>query len=266
MNSVLALKPLVIASLHLPDLGAQGRAISMAWLEDYVAQNLELFVRGGVQAFFLQDETLNASTARPETVAVTAALGRFAKLHFPDVHLGIIVQAHDPIAPLAIAHAAGAEFVRIKTFVGAMLKAEGIQQGIGVAAREFRHSLGREDILLFADVHDRSGSPLIDVSIEQAAGWASHAGADALILTGRTYDQSIEYLRAVRRSGLEKPLFMGGGVTAENVKEVLRYSDGIIVSSAFKRTEYGEDELIRWDAAKLAEFMSAARLAIEINS
>ncbi len=261
MNSVLNLKPLVIASLHLPDLGGAGKAISMAWLEDYVAQNLALFAKGGIRAFFLQDETLNASTAHPETVAVAAALGRFAKLQFPEMHLGIIIQAHDPVAPLAVAHAAGAEFVRIKTFVGAMLKAEGIESGIGIAAREYRHILGRDDILLLADVHDRSGYSLGQVPIVQAARWATQTGADGLILTGYSFEQSLEYLMAVRDAHISQPLFMGGGVTAENIAEVLRHANGVIVSRAFKRRDYREDEIIRWDFDAIKHFMEAANKA-----
>jgi hypothetical protein len=38
--------------MHLPDLGGAGKAMSMAWLEDYVGQNLELFAKGGTRAFF----------------------------------------------------------------------------------------------------------------------------------------------------------------------------------------------------------------------
>jgi membrane complex biogenesis BtpA family protein len=262
MNSVLNLKPLIIASMHLPDLGIAGRSISMAWLEDFVARNLEVFVAGGLEAVLLQDETLNASTARPETIAVMAALGRFAKIEFPAIHLGIIIQAHDPVAPLAVAHAAGAEFVRIKTFVGAMLKAEGIEEGCGIAARDYRQKLGRQDILLMADVHDRSGYPIGNVPLEQAARWAAQAGADALILTGSSFEQSLEYLQVVRAAALFRPLLMGGGVTAENVGQVLRYADGLIVSRAFKRKHYREDEVVRWDLESVKRFTGAARQSL----
>jgi predicted TIM-barrel enzyme len=190
-----------------------------------------------------------------------AALGRLAKRQFPDIHLGIIIQAHDPIAPLAVAHAAGAEFVRIKTFVDAMLKAGGIEQGIGIAARDYRHTLGRDDILLMADVHDRSGYPMGDVPIDEAARWAAQAGADALILTGHSYDQSIEYLKTVRNAGVSQPLFMGGGVTAENVTKVLQYASGVVVSRAFKRRDYRSDEILRWDLDSMTRFMEAAQQA-----
>ncbi len=233
----------------------------MAWLEDYLAQNLGIFRKGGIRAFFLQDETLNASRAHPETIAVMASLGRFAKTEYPDIHLGIIIQAHDPVAPLAVAHASGAEFVRIKTFVGAMLKAEGIEQGCGVAAREYRHLLGRKDILMLADVHDRSGYSIGNEPIEEGARWAVQAGADGLILTGHSYDESMQYLATVRGAGLHQPLFMGGGVTAENVGQVLAHADGVVVSRAFKRKNYSESEIVRWDLNQIMRFMAAANQA-----
>jgi hypothetical protein len=127
-----------------------------------------------------------------------SALGRVARQECPHLHPGIIFQAHDPYAPLAVAHACGASFVRIKVFVGAMVKAEAVQNGCGVSARDYRHALGREDIKILADIHDRTGYPLAQVPIETAAEWADHTGADGLILTGLTDQESLDNLNSVR--------------------------------------------------------------------
>ena len=113
-SNLFDLHPLVITALHLPEMGMGHKPISMNWLEDYVLNNLAVFVQGGVPAVILQEETLNANIARPENIAVMSALARIARHEFPELHLGIILQAHDPLAPLAIAHASGASFVRIK--------------------------------------------------------------------------------------------------------------------------------------------------------
>jgi predicted TIM-barrel enzyme len=145
-----------------------------------------------------------------------------------------------------------------------MLKAEGIEEGCGIAARDYRHSLGREDILLVADVHDRTGYPLVNVPIEQAAGWECGGGADALILTGSNYEQSLEYLQVVRRAGVSRPLLMGGGVTTENVGQVLKHADGVIVSRAFKRKDYREDQVVRWELELVKRFMQAARQSVAV--
>ncbi len=251
--------PMIITALHLPEFRLGRQPAPMAWLEDYVYQNMSIFHQAGVPAVILQEETLNVSTARPENIAALAVLARLAHQEFPQVHLGIIIQAHDPIAPLAIAHASGAEFVRIKVFVGAMLKSEGVQQGCGVEARDYRTQLGHEEIKILADVHDRTGKPLTATPIEMASEWAVRTGADSLILTGSSLDESLQYLRSVREAGIQVPLVMGGGATDENVSAILQCADGVVVSSALKRTDAGPDDVIQWDLEKVKRFMDAAR-------
>ncbi len=253
------LKPLVVAALHLPELGPGHKPLSMSWLEDYVLRNLEVFVRGGIPAVMLQEETLNPGPARPENIAILTALTRVARHEFSDLQLGIIVQAHDPLAPLAIAHAGGASFVRIKVFVGAMLKAEGIQQGCAIAARDYRATLGREDIQILADVHDRMGYPLGNEPIEVAADWAARSGADGLILTGFNHEESLQYLKCVREAGIQKPLLLGGGADEDNIAEVMDCADGVIVSSALKLKDSSPDDMVLWDLEAIKRFMEGAR-------
>lgn len=259
MSNLFDLNPLVIAALHLPELGPGHKPLSMGWLEDYVLQNLAVFAAGGVPAVILQEETLNPGLARPENIAVLTALARMARYEYHDMQLGIIVQAHDPLAPIAIAHASGATFVRIKVFVGAMLKAEGLQQGCGIAARDYRAMLGREDIQILADVHDRTGYSVSAEPIEVAADWAARSGADGLILTGFSHEESMQYLKSVRKAGIEKPLLLGGGADEENVGEVMKLADGVIVSTALKRKDCAPDDLVLWDLDGVRRFMDGAR-------
>lgn len=251
--------PKVIVALHLPAF-RRGDRIDMAKLKAYVMANMEVFAKGGIPAVKLQDETLNAGPARPETIATMAALGRMLHDAFPQITLGIIIEAHDPHAALAVAQACDASFVRIKVFTGAMLKSPGIQSGCGIDAVDYRHILQRDDIQIYADVHDRTGLPLKEVPITQAAEWTAKTGADALILTGRNYPESLEYLQSVRKSGIKKPLLLGGGATEENVREVLQYADGVIVSSSLKLSNPDPNDLVIWDVEKVKRFMEATGL------
>ncbi len=262
MKNLFNLDPLVITALHIPEPAPCNQPRSMNWLEDFVLTNLSIFAEGGVPAVILQDESLTTGPAQAEHIAIMAALGRQACREFPDLHLGVIFQAHDPFAPIAVANASGASFVRIKVFIGAMLKAEGIQNGCGIDAREYRSKLGRQDIQILADVHDRTGYSLVNVPIETASGWAVNAGADGLILTGHTYQESLHYLKTVRQAGFDRPLLMGGGVSLDTVTEVLKLAEGVIVSSALKCEHADPDDLIRWDKGKVQRFMDAARQAV----
>jgi uncharacterized protein len=257
-KDLLQVDPLIITALHLPQLRHM-RNLPMSWLEDYVLQNFSVFVKGGIPAVILQEETLNPAQATAESVAILSVLASKAHLEFPEIQLGIIMQAHDGISPLAVAHASGASFVRLKVFVGAMLKSEGIQQGCGIAALNYREKIGREDIKILADVHDRTGLPLTNIPIEMASEWAVQTGADGLILTGFSIEESIQYFQNVRKAGICAPLILGGGATEENVAKVLEYADGVVVSSALKYENPDAKNMTLWDIDLVRRFMDCAR-------
>lgn len=252
--------PPVIAALHLPDF-ALSRERPMAWFEDYALSNARIFAEAGVPWIKLQDQTRTDARAAPETIAMTAALARLIRRELPDLGLGIIVEAHDPAAALSIAHAAGADFVRLKVFVGGAMTAQGPRHGLGAAAVAHRAALRRPDIAILADVHDRTCSPLSGESQPFAAGWAMTLGADALIITGSSFADTLDRIEAVRAAGRDAPILIGGGVTEANVAAALAASEGVIVSTALMRGDAGPDDLIRWDADRCRRFMDAARAA-----
>jgi uncharacterized protein len=259
MTKLFDLKPLVIAVLHLPSFGMADTLRTMAQLEDYALKNMSVFVDGGMQAVYLQDHTPGQSKAKEETIAIMSMLGSMVKREFTQIHLGIGLEANDPTSLLAIAHACGASFVRIKVFVGAMLKAEGIQQACGIEAVSYRRALGREDIQILADVHNPIGFPLLNIPIEAASEWAARAGANGIVLTGSRHDESLEFLKCVRQLGLKRPLLLGGGANQDNIAEVLTYADGVIVSGSLKKKEVDPGEVVLWDHDQIVSFMDAAR-------
>lgn len=253
-TSLLDRTPLVIAALHLPDFKAQERG--MARLEDYLLANLAVFAEAGVPAVMIQDQTREAGAAPVETVAMMAALVRLARHVHPKIELGVIIQAHDAEAPLAIAHAAGAAFVRMKVYVGAAMTSEGSREALGPRARNARLALGRPDIAILADVHDRTAIPIGGVPLAQACQWAQGLGADGLILTGADFAESLARISAARSAGVTRKLLIGGGVDAGNVRAALAAADGVIVSRSLMREGPGQP---RWDADKARRFMDAAR-------
>jgi uncharacterized protein len=255
---IFSAKPLVIAALHLP-LFRSGR--SMAWLEDYVATNGRVFAEAGVPYVKVQDQTREAGAMAPDSLAATAALARFLRTEAPGLGIGIIAEAHDPAAALAIAHAAGGDFVRIKVFVGGMMTAQGPRHGIGAQAVAYRATLGREDIAILADIHDRTAVPLSPEAPEFAAEWAQKTGADGLILTGSSFSDTLDRIGRARRAGIARPILIGGGVTDTNVAEALGAADGVIVSTSLMRREAGSGDVLRWDRDLTRRFMDAARAA-----
>jgi hypothetical protein len=94
---------------------------------------------------------------------------------------------------------------------------------------------------ILADVHVKHAVPLGNWPIEDAAHDTLERGlADALIVsgagTGRPAD--LEDVERVRRACPKARLLLGSGVKVENVKDYLRFADGVIVGSSLKR--YGK--------------------------
>ncbi len=251
-------KPAIISVLHLPDPFAMP-ALSPAQLEEHVLVNAAVFARAGVPAMMLQDQTRETGDAKPATVARMSALGRLVRHEFPAMKLGIIVQAHDAVAPLAIAHGCGASFVRLKVFVAAAMTMEGPRTALGVAARGYRQALARDDIAILADVFDRTSLPMVDTPPERAALWAQSLGADGIVLTGDSFEDSLARVRQARSAGVRVPLMIGGSVTSANVAQALRLADGVIVSTSLMRARREPHDTLRWDLDETLRFMDAVR-------
>lgn len=258
----LDVRPLVIAALHLPSFQSSlnTKAQPVSGVMDYALRNAEKAVRVGVRALYIQDlgDYPWAPTIQPQTVAVLSVVASTLRREFPDLILGICTMSHAAREPLAIAQASGAHFVRLKVYIGAMVKAEGVIEGNAHEAISYRSQIGGEEIAILADVYDRTGVPLGTPSLKDAATQAAVFGrADGLILTGSSFDESLEMLSEVKALNLGVPLLLGGGANVDNITGALAIADGVIVSSTFKpkggwtHARIAED----WDEGLVKAFM-----------
>ena len=245
--------PAIIAALHLPG----GRGHSVAQLEDYVLANGAVFAEAGFPAIMLQDQTREVGSADPQTVAIMASLGTILRKAFPALALGIIVQAHDGVSPIAIARACGASFVRLKIFVAAAMTMEGPRSGIGIEAVNWR-DIYAPDVAILADVFDRTSIPIVDIEPAHGALWAQKIGADGLVITGTNFSDSLHRIRNARSAGVKLPVLLGGSVTDVNVAEALNQANGVIVSTSLMQNAGGLG-WPSWDRDKCLRFMDAVR-------
>ena len=258
--------PAIIAALHLPPFPASGNpdAQSLPAIADYALRNVERAVKAGVSALYVQDlgDYPIAPTVQPHTVAGMAAVGAAVRREFSQLTLGVCLMSHGAREPLAVAQAIGAQFVRLKVYVGAMVKAEGVLEGCAYESVQCRAHAGADDIKILADVYDRTGAPLGRMPLADEARQAATFGrADGLILTGLSFQESMEMLDEVRAAKLNVPLLLGGGANAHNAAQALAVADGMIVSTAFKRVGGWTRESLSadWDEGRIAEFMDAVK-------
>ncbi len=258
--------PRIIAALHLlpsresfrPDAQPLQKIIDHALLHAQIAYD------GGVRAFYFQDvnDTPVATQIAEHTVSHMTAVGKELRRAFPDASLGICLMQHGAKEPLEIANAIGAQFVRIKVYVGAMVKAEGVVNGCAYEAIRTRHHLNAEHIRILADVYDRLGEPVAAIPLPEIARQAVDFGrADGLVLTGRTPEASIRMFDEVKPMKLNVPLVLGGGASVQAMKFFVNRADHFIVHAAFLRRGLPAQNGIpvEWDVNLVKELTAMAK-------
>jgi uncharacterized protein len=173
--------------------------------------------------------------------------------------VGLNLLENDADAMFSIASAAGADFVRIKVYVGAMMTPFGMEGAEAFTAIRARNACEAGDVAIFADIHDRTGVPMGSGGFAEDVHYATKlGGADGLVLTGKTYERTLEFIEAARKRAGAVPILVGGGVTRENFAEAARSADGVIVSSSLKDSL---DAFGRLAPSKVAAFMEEVRRA-----
>lgn len=173
--------------------------------------------------------------AEVETVAYMSVLSHILKQAFPHLVQGILVN-WDGVASLAVADAAGADFIRVEhVYTGVEVGYAGMIEAQCVDVLKLKKKIGSK-MPVYADVYEihyeQIGAKTID-----AAAWDSvkNAFADGLFVGGRNHEESIEFAKKVRaKLGDSVPLFLSGGATADNIEELLDYYDGVSVGTWVK--------------------------------
>ncbi len=231
---------LLVGMLHLPALPGSplGRS-SLEAVEERVLADARVLVEAGFDAAILEnygDVPFFKDRVDPVTVASMSRLAFAVRDEASALRLGINVLRNDAASALAVAFAAGADFIRVNVHVGATATDQGVIEGRAAETLRLRAALGA-DVEIWSDVHVKHGRSLAHPSIEGEAEDAVLRGlADALIVSGRATGEpaSLEEVRRVKALDLGVPVYVGSGVTVENATEVLASSDGVIVGTALK--------------------------------
>lgn len=241
MKSLFSLAPkLLIGVVHLRPLPGAPRFVGrLAEIIKAAVADALAYERGGAHAVFIEnfgDVPFTKSNVAPETVAAMTAAGCAVRAAVK-LPIGFNVLRNDARAALALCAAAGGSFVRVNVHSGAMLTDQGLIEGDAYNTLRYRERIcpGTE---IFADVHVKHAVPLGDWSLEDAAHDTAERGlADALIVSGVGTGQAadLDDVECVRAACPTTKLLLGSGVKIENVRDYLRFADGVIVGSSLKR-------------------------------
>ena len=224
---------------------------------DRAIEEAEILVANGIDVLMVQNlgDLPVAAHATAAQVAWMTRLTAEIRSRFGRP-VGLNLLENDAEAMFAVASAAGADFVRIKVYVGAMMTPFGLETAQAFAAIRARNACDVAHVAIFADVHDRTGNPVASGGFAEDVDFAVRlGGADGLVLTGKTYPQTLELIAAARKQAGAVPILVGGSVTAKNFAEVARVADGAIVSSSLKNSA---NAFGKFDPAKVKTFMEEA--------
>ena len=137
---------------------------------------------------------------------------------------------------LAVAHAAGADFVPAEGFVYAHVADEGVIESCAGDLLRYRRAIGAERVLIFADIKKKHSAHAItsDVSIVETAKAAEFFLVDGVIVTGASTGEpaSPDEVRDVV-GATRTPVLVGSGITPANLPRFAT-AHGFIVGSSVK--------------------------------
>jgi membrane complex biogenesis BtpA family protein len=232
----------VIGMLHLAALpGAPLYGGSLAAVREAVLRDAQLLAEGGVNGLMIEnfgDVPFYPARVPAAVVAHMTAIAAEVKRVVPHLPVGINVLRNDGLAALAVAHAVGAEFIRVNVLCGARVADQGLLQGIAHDLLRLRAELKADGIKIFADVDVKHSAPLAERPIADEVDDTLHRGlADALIVSGAGTGKATdpEKVKQVKAAAKDAPVFLGSGVTPQTLAALLPHADGFIVGTYFKK-------------------------------
>ncbi len=252
-------KPL-IGMVHVEALPGTPRAkYDMATIIDRALSEARMLEQAGFHAIMIEnmhDTPYITPPAGPEIVASMSVVAKHIRTNI-NLPLGIQVLASANKAALAVALAAGADFIRAEGFVFGHVADEGYIESCAGELLRYRKQIGAEHIAVFTDIKKKHASHAItaDIDISETAKASEFFLSDGLIVTGVSTGQMADKndLQKVK-SVTSLPVLVGSGITAENIEEYIPVADGLIIGSSLKHDGAWSNSL---DESRLKRMLSA---------
>jgi membrane complex biogenesis BtpA family protein len=188
----------------------------------------------------------------PEVVSIAALA--VAGIRELGLECGVQLLAGANREAVAVAHTAGASFVRVEGYVYGHVADEGYHDACAGELLRYRKQIGAEGVAVCCDIKKKHAAHAItaDVSIAETARAAVFFLADAVVVTGSAtgVPASVADAREVREA-VACPVLIGSGVTPENLADYWPYADGFIVGSYVKEDGHWANPLCPERVARL---------------
>lgn len=230
----------VVGVIHVGALpGAPASSLAVGELTELAVREAARYRDGGVDGLMVEnmhDVPYLRGGVGPEVVAAMAVVARAVKAE-AGLPVGVQILAGANLESVAVAHAAGLDYVRVEAYAFAHVADEGFIQSSAAELLRFRRKIGAEGVRVWADVKKKHSSHAItaDVSLGQTCAAVEFMRGDAVIVSGPATGEPPRAADVVEAKGhCRLPVLLGSGVTPENVAEFFDAADGFIVGTYFK--------------------------------
>ncbi|XP_013080594.2 uncharacterized protein F13E9.13, mitochondrial-like [Biomphalaria glabrata] len=253
----------IIGMIHIQALpGTPCNSHSVQEIVDLACKEASLYKNAGVDGIMLENmhdiPYVQSSKLGPEVTSVMSVVCHEVKRMFPHCPVGVQVLAGANKEALAVAKAAGLQFIRAEGFVFAHVADEGITNACAGELLRYRREIGAEDVMIFTDIKKKHSAHAItsDVDVVNTAQAAEFFMSDGVIITGDATGKpaSSKEVKAVL-GGVTIPVLVGSGVTQDNY-HLYKQAHALIVGSHFKHSGHWHENL---DLKRIESFMETVR-------
>ena len=249
----------VIGVIHVGALpGTPRNYQNVAQLVKSAREEAHLYRETGVDGVIIEnmhDVPYLRAQVGPEIVSAMTAIGTEVKIEAA-LPVGIQILAGANIEAIAVAHAAGLDFIRAERYAYAHVADEGLIQSSAARLLRYRKMIGAANVQVWADIKKKHASHSItaDVSLGESAETVEFMEADSVIVTGSVTGKppSIEDVREAK-SHCSLPVVLGSGISEKNIRDFYSHADGFIVGTSFKQDGHWAKPV---DATRVNRFMS----------
>lgn len=264
IRSVFGSSRALIGVIHLRALpGTPCHKESLGTIVEHAVQEARCYAAARYDGIMIEnthDRPFLNQSVGPEITAAMTVVGTEIR-RAVSIPLGIQVLAGANAAAVAVAHAAGATFVRVEGFVFAHVADEGIITGTAGELLRYRRRIGADHIRVFADVKKKHAAHAMtaDVDIVETAKAAEFFLADGVIVSGVATGSPTDptEVAAVSR-GVGIPTLVGSGITSENIGQYPD-ADALIVGSWVKKDGVWSNPLDEERVRVVAQTFAAMR-------
>jgi membrane complex biogenesis BtpA family protein len=230
----------VVGVIHVGALpGTPQSSATVAELARSAREEAKIYRECGVDGIInenMHDVPYLRGEVGPEIVAAMTAIATEVKSEC-GLPVGVQILAGANIEAMAVAHAAGLDFIRAEGYAYAHVADEGLIQASAAKLLRYRRMIGAERIQVWTDVKKKHAAHAItaDVSLGETAETVEFMGAACVIVTGSVTGQAPKIADVQEaKSHCHLPVFLGSGISEGNIDQFYNDADGFIVGSAFK--------------------------------